>query len=71
MLTPKQVAERIGVSDSLVYEWCGQGLLQHYRFGGKGKRGCIRIATEDLDGFLIGCRGNPRTMNRFAISTEK
>lgn len=45
MLTPKQVAERVGVSDSLVYEWCAQGLLKHYRFGGKGRRGCIRIES--------------------------
>ncbi len=55
MLTPKQVAERIGVSDSLVYEWCAQGLLKHYRFGGKGRRGCIRIEEADLAAFLAAC----------------
>ncbi len=55
MLTPKQVAERVGVSDSLVYEWCAQGLLKHYRFGGKGRRGCIRIEERDLDAFLAAC----------------
>lgn len=55
MLTPKQVAERVGVSDSLVYEWCAQGLLKHYRFGGKGRRGCIRIEEADLDTFLAAC----------------
>ena len=37
MLTPKQVAERIGVSDSLVYEWINSGMLPHFRFGRKGR----------------------------------
>ena len=55
MLTPKQVAARVGVSDSLVYDWCAQGLLKHYRFGGKGRRGCIRIEEADLDAFLAAC----------------
>ena len=55
MLTPKQAAERIGVSDSLVYEWCAAGLLPHYRFGRKGKRGCIRIDASELDAFLARC----------------
>ena len=55
MLTPKQVAERVGVSDSLVYEWCSQGLLRHFRFGGKGRRGCIRIEQPDLEEFMARC----------------
>jgi excisionase family DNA binding protein len=55
VLTPKQVAARVGVSDSLVYEWCAQGLLKHYRFGVKGRRGCIRIEEADLDAFLAAC----------------
>jgi excisionase family DNA binding protein len=56
MLTPKQAAEKIGVSDSLIYEWCAAGLLPHYRFGRKGRRGCIRIAEAELDAFLSRCR---------------
>jgi excisionase family DNA binding protein len=60
VLTPKQVAVRIGVSASLVYEWCGDGLLKHYRFGGKGKRGCIRIEEADLQEFLQHCRQEGR-----------
>ena len=55
MLTPKQVAARVGVSDSLIYEWCMEGLLMHYRFGGKGRRGCIRIEEADLNAFLAAC----------------
>jgi excisionase family DNA binding protein len=52
MMTVKQAAEQLGVSESLVYEWCAQGLLKHYRFAGKGKRGCIRIEHADLEAFL-------------------
>jgi excisionase family DNA binding protein len=39
MLTVKQVAERLRISASLVYSWCEDHLLPHYRMGGKGKRG--------------------------------
>jgi excisionase family DNA binding protein len=60
MLTPKQVAERLGISDSLVYEWCDSSLLPHYRFGGKGKRGRIMIDERDLDTFLASCRQEAR-----------
>ncbi len=56
MLTVKQVAERIGVSDSLIYEWCSAGLLRHYRFGGKGRRGKLLIEENDLEAFLAACR---------------
>ena len=43
MLTVKQVAERLRISASLVYSWCEDHLLPHYRMGGKGKRGKILI----------------------------
>ncbi len=56
MLTPKQVAARVGVSDSLVYEWCAHGLLPHYRMGRKGKRGKVLIEEADLSVFLASCR---------------
>jgi len=52
VLTPKQVAEQLGVSDSLVYEWCAEGLLPHYRVGRKGKRGKVLIQQADLYAFL-------------------
>lgn len=39
MLTVKQAAVRLGISESLVYEWCAEGVLPHYRFGRKGRRG--------------------------------
>jgi hypothetical protein len=56
MLTVKQAATRIGVSEALVYGWCSVGLLPHFRLGGRGKRGGIRIAEPDLETFLQGCR---------------
>ncbi len=63
MLTAKQAAERIGVSDSLVYEWCRSGELVHFRFGRKGKRGKLLIDEKDLDAFLSVCRQEARTQN--------
>jgi excisionase family DNA binding protein len=55
-LTPKQAAERAGVSLSLVYRWCDERRLPHYRFGGQGRRGRIMIAPDDLDQFMESCR---------------
>lgn len=56
LLTVKEAAERASVSESLVYEWISEGVLPHLRLGKLGKRGCIRIAQEELDVFLAGCR---------------
>jgi excisionase family DNA binding protein len=52
MLTVKQVAERLRISASLVYSWCEDQILPHYRMGGKGKRGKILIEEPALDAFL-------------------
>jgi excisionase family DNA binding protein len=60
MLTPKQAAARIGVSDSLIYEWCASGLLPHYRFGRPGRRGKILIDEGEFDAFLVSCRQEAR-----------
>lgn len=60
MLTPKQAAERLGVSDSLIYEWCAEGTLPHYRFGRKGRRGRILIAEAEFEAFLASCRQERR-----------
>ena len=51
MLTPRQAAERVGVSLSLVYQWVESRQLPHYRAGAKGKRGKILIAEADLNAF--------------------
>jgi excisionase family DNA binding protein len=52
MLTVKQVAERLRISASLVYCWCEDHMLPHYRMGGKGKLGKILIEEAALDAFL-------------------
>lgn len=52
MLTVRQVAERLRISPSLVYSWCDDHLLPHYRMGGKGKRGKILIEEAALEAFL-------------------
>ncbi len=56
LLTVKQASVLAGVSDSLVYEWCTEKLLVHYRFGTKGRRGKIMIDEKDLEAFLASCR---------------
>ena len=49
MLTVKQAAARLRISPSLVYSWCEDHLLPHYRMGANVRRGKILIA---LDAFL-------------------
>ena len=44
MLSVKQAAERARVSESLIYRWCAERRLRHYRLGGNGRRGRIRAA---------------------------
>ena len=52
MLTVKEVSKRLRSSTSLVYSWCDDHLLPHYRMGSKGKRGKILIEEAALDAFL-------------------
>jgi excisionase family DNA binding protein len=59
-ITIKQAAERAGVSPALVYAWCEERRLAHYRLGAKGKRGKILIEERDLDHFLEEQRVEPR-----------
>jgi excisionase family DNA binding protein len=56
MLTPRQAAELMGVSVSLVYAWVESRQLAHYRAGTKGRRGKILITEVDLDAFLASLR---------------
>jgi excisionase family DNA binding protein len=58
-MTAKQVAERAGVSLSLVYRWCDERRLPHYRAGGRGRRGKILIDPRDFDAFLESLRVEP------------
>jgi excisionase family DNA binding protein len=56
LLSVQQAAERVGVSESLIYQWCEERRLAHYRLGGKGKRGKIGISPSDLDSFMASLR---------------
>lgn len=52
MLTVKQVAERLGISPSLVYGLCSAGKIRHERHG--LGRGCIRVPEDALDEYRRG-----------------
>lgn len=51
-LTPKEAATQTGVSPQLIYRWCGERRLPHYRCGGRGRRGRILIDPADLETLL-------------------
>jgi excisionase family DNA binding protein len=52
LLTPAEAAKYAKVSPSMIYQWCEERRLAHYRLGGKGRRGKILIAPAELDRFL-------------------
>jgi excisionase family DNA binding protein len=54
-LTVKQAAARIGVSQSLVYELCQDGIIKHTRHGRPGRRGTIRISDEAVAEYMAAC----------------
>src|SRR5687767_3421485 len=57
-LTVKEAGEIAGVSPALVYQWCQEQRLPHYRFGTEGRRGKILIDPDDLEAFMRQCRVN-------------
>jgi excisionase family DNA binding protein len=54
VLTVKEVAERLRVSSSTVYNLVEEGRISCHRIG-KG-RGCIRFTEEQVEAFLQSCR---------------
>ena len=54
MLTVKQVAERLNVSQSIIYSLIDAGQIVCHRIG--LGRGSIRIAEDDLARYLKSCR---------------
>ncbi len=58
-LTVKEAAERACVSAALVYQWCEEKRLPHYRMGQQGRRGKILIDESDLDAFLASLKVMP------------
>ncbi len=55
MLTPEQVAQRLGISRSLVYRMCSSGRLVGYRLSSEG-RGPIRIEDASVERLLAESR---------------
>jgi excisionase family DNA binding protein len=51
-MTVREAAERIGISPSLVYALCHEGVIRHTRHGRPGRRGTIRIADEAVEDYL-------------------
>jgi len=58
-LSIKEAAERTGVSQAMLYQWCKEKRLSHFRFGGMGRRGKILIDPADLEAFLASCKVTP------------
>lgn len=56
LLTTDEAAMMVAVSVSLIYEWCHERRLPHFRLGGAGKRGKIVIDERELLAFLRTCR---------------
>jgi excisionase family DNA binding protein len=59
-MTVRQAALRLGVSPSLVYALCHEGVLQHTRHGRPGKRGTIRIEESAVEEYRVTCKRHPR-----------
>jgi excisionase family DNA binding protein len=71
MMTVKVAAERMGISDSLVYELCACGSLPHVRIGRPGSRGCIRITQADIDAFLASQKVGGADPSRASPARQK
>lgn len=54
MLRAKEVAEKLGISLSLVYQLVEEHKLGCYRVG--PRRGAIRFKDEDIEVYLDSCR---------------
>src|SRR6266852_2087038 len=70
-LTPKQAAAVAGVSVSMVYLWCEERRLRHYRCGSKARRGRILIEDADLTAFLEACRVEPVARDETRAPAER
>ena len=57
LLTVRDVAQRLSVSPSCVYQLVSQGKIRSHRIG--VGRGAIRIHPEDLEEYLAYCLGEP------------
>lgn len=55
-LRVRDVAEYLGVSQSLVYSLVAEKRLKAIRLGRSGRRGTIRVKKEDLETFVAQTR---------------
>jgi excisionase family DNA binding protein len=70
-LTPKQAAAIAGVSVKLVYIWCEEKRLRHFRMGSQKRRGRILIESSDLSAFMETCRVEPETREETRAPSPK
>ncbi|MFW6114628.1 MAG: helix-turn-helix domain-containing protein [bacterium] len=54
LLSPREVAQALSVSRSLVYRLIDTGKMPYHRIG--ERRGAIRVSEDDLADFLATCR---------------
>jgi excisionase family DNA binding protein len=55
-VTVKVAAERLEISQSLVYRLVEEGRMLCVRIGARGRRGKIIIREQDIEAFLKTCR---------------
>ena len=60
LMTPREAADDLGVSPSLIYQIVEERRISHIRVGGKGKRGRIFIEIGALEAFLEANRVEPK-----------
>lgn len=68
-LNVREAAGRLGVSLSLIYQWCQERRLPHLRLGKAGRRGKILILESELEAFLDGLKVEAGTGNDPAATT--
>ncbi len=61
LMTVKEASSQIRVSKAVVYQACQSGVLQHYRFSAKGKRGRVMIDESDLMAYIEQSRQVPKS----------
>lgn len=52
LLSPKQLARRLNVSQAVIYVWASRGVIPFYDLGAEGKRGCIRFNEVEVEKWL-------------------
>ncbi len=71
LLNVKDAARIAGVSATLVYLWCEERRLAHFRVGAQGKRGKILIHPRDLEDFMESIKVQPGELPTSARFTHE